>query len=94
MPSWSKRGSRLAFRRHIPAVGSPTLSIRFRIVLTVNREGSQRGTSFQPIGAEIRASGVGRTEYAHAIVRSRAFWPKSTKTPRRSATFHVVVATS
>jgi hypothetical protein len=27
-------------------------------------------------------------------VRSRAFWPKSTKTPRRSATFQVVVATS
>ncbi len=27
-------------------------------------------------------------------MRSRAFWPKSTKTPRRSATFQVVVATS
>ncbi len=27
-------------------------------------------------------------------MRSREFWPKSTKTPRRSATFQVVVATS
>jgi ATP-dependent DNA ligase len=56
MPSCSKRGSRLAFRRHMPAVGSPTLAIRLRIVFTVNRDGSQRETSFQSIGAETRAS--------------------------------------
>ena len=45
-------------------------------------------------GVYTRASDVGRTEYAHAIVLSREFCPKSTKTPRRSATRHVVVATS
>ena len=45
MPSCSKRGSRLALRRHIPAVRSPTLSIRFRIVFTVKRDGSERATS-------------------------------------------------
>jgi hypothetical protein len=62
MPSCSKRGSRLALRRHIPAVGSPTLAIRLPIVFIVKRDGSQRGTSLHSIGAETRASGVGRTE--------------------------------
>jgi hypothetical protein len=46
----------------MPAVGSPALATRLRIVFTVNRAGSQRGTSFHSIGAETRASGVGRTE--------------------------------
>jgi hypothetical protein len=41
----------------------------------VNSAGSTSGTSSQRSGAEARASGVGRIEYAHAIVRSRAFWP-------------------
>ena len=54
--SASKRGSRLALWRQIPAVRSPTLSRRLRIVLSVNRAGSQRGTSFQASGAEARAS--------------------------------------
>src|SRR5205823_9833216 len=94
MPSCSNLGRRLTFLRHIPAVRSPTFATRLRIVFSVNRDGSQRGTSLQPSGAETRASGVGRTEYAQAIVRSRAFCPKSTKTPRRSATLQVVVATS
>jgi hypothetical protein len=61
-PSCSKRGSRLALRRHIPAVRSPAFSIRFRIVCKLNRDGSHRGTSSQRSGAEARASGVGRIE--------------------------------
>jgi hypothetical protein len=32
------------------------------------------GTSSQRSGNETRASGVGRTEYADATVRSFAFW--------------------
>ena len=78
----------------MPAVGSPTASIRAGIVVSVKASGSTVATSSQSTGAETRASGVGRTEYADAIVRSRAFWPKSTKTPTRSATRHVVVATA
>ena len=50
------------FFRHIPAVRSPTSSIRFRIVFSVNFAGSQRGTSSQVSGADARASGVGRIE--------------------------------
>ena len=92
-PSFSKRLTSDGRRRHIPLIGSPTSAIRARIVSTVNASGSTAGTSSQRSGADTRASGVGRTEYAHAIVRSRAFCPKSTKTPRRSATRHVVVAT-
>ena len=76
------------------AVRSPTSATRSRIVSTVKAAGSTSATSSQRSGADTRASGVGRTEYAVAIVRSRVFWPKSTKTPRRSATFQVVVATS
>jgi len=41
---------------------SPTLSSRLRIVCNVKRAGSERGTSFQAIGAEARASEVGRIE--------------------------------
>ena len=49
--------------------------MRLRIVFSVNLDGSERGTSAHVSGAEARASGVGRIEYADAIVRSRAFWP-------------------
>ncbi len=87
-------GTRLALRFHMPFVRSPTSATRSRIVWIVNASGSTSATSSQRSGAEARASGVGRIEYAEAIVRSREFWPKSTNTPRRSATFHVVVATS
>jgi hypothetical protein len=57
------------------AVGSPTAAIRSRIVSSVKAAASALGTSFQCNGADARASGVGRIEYAVAIVRSRAFWP-------------------
>ena len=59
----------------MPLVRSPTMSIRFRIVVSVNRSGLTFLTSSQSSGAEARASGVGRIEYADAIVRSREFWP-------------------
>src|SRR4029077_14835064 len=58
-PRASKRETRLTFRFHIPAVRSPTLSIRLRMVFSVNFDGSQRGTSSHVRGAEARASGVG-----------------------------------
>ena len=44
------------------------------MVSMVNSSGRQSGTSSQASGAETRASGVGRTEYAEATVRSFAFW--------------------
>jgi hypothetical protein len=49
--------------------------MRSRIVGSVNCAGSTLATSSQRSGADARASGVGRIESAHAIVRSRAFWP-------------------
>src|SRR5581483_4234729 len=61
--------------RHMPAIGSPTEAIRAVIVSSVNASGSTVATSSQRSGAETRASAVGRTEYADAIVRSRAFCP-------------------
>jgi len=91
--SAAKREARLHRRRQMSAVASPTAATLSRIVSSVKAAGSALGTSSQRSGAEARASGVGRIEYAAAIVRSRAFWPKSTKTPLRSATFQVVVAT-
>ena len=90
----AKRGRSDGGLRHIPRIGSPAAAMRPGIVSTVNASGSTAATSSHWSGAETRASGVGRTEYADAIVRSRAFWPKSTKTPTRSATRHVVVATA
>ena len=74
-PSFSNFDRSETFRRHMPAVRSPTASIRSRIVVRVNAAGSQSGTSSHVIGADARASGIGRIEYADAIVRSRAFWP-------------------
>ena len=43
-------------------------------VAIVNAAGSQPGTSSHASGVDTRASGVGRTEYADATVRSFAFW--------------------
>ena len=51
-------------------------------------------TSSQNRGVDTRASGVARTEYAEATVRSNAFWLKSTKTPSRSSFHHRAVAKS
>jgi len=58
----------------MPSCGSPISRKRFGIVSTVKSLGSQSGTSRQWRGAETRASGSGRTEYAEHVVRSFAFW--------------------
>jgi hypothetical protein len=58
----------------MPRCGSPRSANRAGIVCSVKSRGSQSGSSFQWSGAETVASGVGRTEYAPAMVRSRAFW--------------------
>src|ERR1700730_4937591 len=58
----------------MPACGSPMFAKRGGIVKIVNSAGSQSGTSSQCSGAETRASGSGRTEYAEHVVRSLAFW--------------------
>ena len=47
---------------------------RAGIVASVKSPGSQASISSQASGAETRASGLGRTEYAAATVRSFAFW--------------------
>ena len=47
---------------------------RSGIVRTVKSAGLQSATSSQASGAETRASGSGRTEYAEHVVRSLAFW--------------------
>ena len=56
------------------ACRSPISAKREGIVSSVKSPGSQASTSSQASGADTRASGVGRTEYAAAIVRSFAFW--------------------
>ena len=58
----------------MPAWRSPTSAKRAGIVASVKSAGSQASTSSHVSGADTRASGVGRTEYALAIVRSFAFW--------------------
>ena len=63
-------------------------------VATVNRSGRQSGTSSHRSGVDTRASGVARTEYAEATVRSLAFWLKSTNTPSRSSFHQCAVASS
>ena len=47
---------------------------RSGIVFTVKSAGSQASSSAQVTGADTRASGLGRTEYAELTVRSFAFW--------------------
>jgi len=56
------------------ACGSPIFAKRSGIVNIVKSAGSLSGTSCQSRGAETRASGSGRTEYAEHVVRSFAFW--------------------
>ena len=58
----------------MPACGSPIAAKRFGIVFRVKSAGSQASSSSQLTGADTRASGLGRTEYAEATVRSFAFW--------------------
>ena len=60
----------------------------------VNASGRQSATSSHSSGVDTRASGVARTEYADATVRSLAFWLKSTNTPSRSSFHHRLVASS
>ena len=60
----------------------------------VKFSGRQPATSSQSSGVDTRASGVARTEYAEATVRSKAFWLKSTNTPSRSSFHHRAVANS
>ena len=58
----------------MPSCGSPSSRKRPGIVESVKSAGSEAATSSQRSGAETRTSGVGRTEYADAVVRSFAFW--------------------
>ena len=53
---------------------SPSSANRAGIVKIVKSWGSQSSISSQRTGAETRPSGKPRTEYAAAIVWSRAFW--------------------
>ena len=78
----------------MPSQGSPCSSKRFGTAAIVNSSGRQSATSFQNSGVDTRASGVARTEYAEATVRSKAFWLKSTNTPSRSSFHHRAVASS
>ena len=57
----------------MPSHGSPMSAYRLG---TLQRERLRlaRGTSSHVSGVDTRASGVGRTEYAEATVRSFAFW--------------------
>ena len=78
----------------MPAHGSPMSAKRCGTVATVKSAGSQSATSSHRRGVETRASGVARTEYADATVRSLAFWLKSTNTPSRSSFHQRLVANS
>jgi hypothetical protein len=49
-------------------------------------------TSSHESGVETGAFGLGRTEYAEAIVFPSPFWFESIRTPRRRAFDHSVVA--
>jgi hypothetical protein len=58
----------------IAACTSPRSAKRVGIVAIVKSSVSTSGSSSHVSGAETVASGRARTEYADAIVRSRAFW--------------------
>ena len=70
----SSSGSSEPAASSIPSHGSPIRANRSGTVAIVNAAGSQPGTSSHASGVDTRASGVGRTEYAEATVRSFAFW--------------------
>jgi hypothetical protein len=69
------------------------LANRAGIVAIVKSSGSTSASSSQVNGAETGACGRGRTEYAEAMVRSRAFWLKSMKTFSPRSSFHHFVVT-
>src|SRR5438045_3930421 len=79
-PSPSSRSTHSnSFRRSqtassMPACTSPSSAKRAGIVASVKSSVSSESSSAQRNGAETVASGRARTEYAEAIVRSRAFW--------------------
>ena len=56
------------------ACRSPMAAKRAGIVRSVKSSGRHSASSSQVIGADTRASGFGRTEYALHTVRSFAFW--------------------
>ena len=58
----------------MPACRSPSLAYRAGTVAIVKSRGSTSATSSQVIGVDTVPSGLPRTEYADAIVWSRAFW--------------------
>src|SRR5690606_33792679 len=70
----SSRGSSEPTAWSMAAWGSPRSANRRGTVNTVKSAGSATDTSSQSSGAETRASGNGRTEYALHVVRSFAFW--------------------
>ena len=78
----------------MPAHGSPVSAKRAGTVASVWSSGRTAGTSSQRSGVDTRASGVARTEYAEATVRSLAFWLKSTNTPCRSSFHQRLVASA
>ncbi len=58
----------------MPACRSPSWANRCGTVAMVQSPGSTSSTSSHPIGVETVASALPRTEYAAAMVWSRAFW--------------------
>jgi hypothetical protein len=58
----------------VAACTSPSDAKRPGMETSVKSSVSTSGSSFQVTGADTAASGRGRTEYAEAMVRSRAFW--------------------
>jgi hypothetical protein len=56
------------------ACASPFFAKISGTVTSVKSAGSHVSSSSQESGIDTRASGVGLTEYALAVVRSRAFW--------------------
>jgi hypothetical protein len=67
---------------------------RAGMVATVKSSGCTSESSSRATGADTGAPGLGRTPYADAIVRSRAFWSQSTKTRSPHSSFHHFVVTS
>ena len=58
----------------MPACRSPSAATRAGTVAIVHSSGSTASISSHAIGVDTVAVGVPRTEYAAAIVWSRAFW--------------------
>ena len=69
-----QRGRGRAPRRRSRRAGRRSSANRAGTVRTVSSRGSASGSSSHSSGVETGACGSGRTEYADAMVRSRAFW--------------------